>query len=104
MNHRLPHNWPEPEPTIRVVMLRTDVGYPQPGSRVTYEAGQEYDLPESLAACFFSTASADPAEAHQQPSEPIGATLDGQTGAGDSIPANPSRRRPSGPRKPRAEA
>ena len=59
---------PDMRPTIRVRMVADAWGCPDPRTRVQYLAGQEYDLPEDLAECFFSTHSADPAEAHEQPS------------------------------------
>jgi hypothetical protein len=57
----------EVKPTIKVLMLRDAVGAPDGITRTEYSAGQEYDLPEDLAGCFFSTGHADPAEAHTQP-------------------------------------
>jgi len=86
---------PEPEPTVRVLMLKTEDGYPRPGQRTTYVAGEEYDIPESLAACFFSTCSADPAEAHQQLapvqiSDPVAAGSD----EGDETAPKPVKSRP----------
>jgi hypothetical protein len=53
-----------PKPTIRVIMLKTTLGAPDSISTVEYEAGKQYDVPEDLAECFFSTGAADPAEAH----------------------------------------
>jgi hypothetical protein len=76
---------PEPRPevaTIRVLMQRTTKAIPFPGSfEVTYQAGCEYDLPEWLAEAFFKGGEADPAEAHQQPSQ---AAQDGPGAAGEA--------------------
>jgi hypothetical protein len=59
------HNLNPPKPTIRILMLETKKGAPDGITTVDYEAGKIYDVPEDLAACFFSTHSADPAEAHE---------------------------------------
>lgn len=48
------------EPTIRVVMLKSEHGYPDGHTRQLYQEGVQYDLPESLARCFFQTAHAQP--------------------------------------------
>lgn len=65
--HRFGYPKREPKPTIRVLMLKDAVGAPDGITRTEYQSGVEYDLPEDLAASFFSNASADPAEAHAQP-------------------------------------
>lgn len=62
-----------PKPTIRVLMLKDAMGAPDGVTLKRYEAGKEYDLPEDLAGCFFSTGEADPAEAHMQPNVAEGA-------------------------------
>lgn len=84
------------KPTIRVLMQRDAVGAPDGITRTEYKAGQEYDLPEDLAGCFFSTGEADPAEAHAQhaggPAEPA------EPPAGvPSTPPEKRRRRPIQP-------
>lgn len=55
----------EPKPTIRVIMLQTKLGAPDGITTVEYEAGKQYDIPEDLAETFFSTHSADPADAYE---------------------------------------
>lgn len=73
------------EPTIRVIMLRTAMGAPDSTTVVEYQAGRQYDLPQSLADCFFSTGDADPAEAHEAP-------------AAVTVPAKPAARTPAKPK------
>lgn len=58
-----------PIPTVRIVMLKTTKGAPDGITTVEYVEGQEYDVPEDLAGAFFSTHSADPAEAHEAVAE-----------------------------------
>lgn len=53
-------------PTVKVRMNATAQGAPDSTTVRTYEAGREYEVPEDLAECFFSTGAADPAEAHTE--------------------------------------
>lgn len=99
-------NYPkrEPKPTIRVLMLKDAVGAPDGITRTEYQAGQEYDLPEDLAGCFFSTHSADPAEAHQQPETPQIATQDGRSEPEEPAPLPKEPNKRHGARQGRGKA
>ncbi len=79
--------------TIKVRMNRTAKGAPDSTTERTYLEGKEYDIPEDLAECFFSTGDADPAEAHSDgaPDIPAGSQPDAQVeppSAAGSAPAD----------------
>lgn len=83
--------------TIKVRMNRTAMGAPDSVTVKEYKAGQEYDVPEDLAECFFSDGAADPAEAHEpapSPGHGSGAQIDAATGEGSGpAPTAPTRKR-----------
>lgn len=92
---------PDERAIIRVVMLKDEWGCPDPRTRQLYVAGQQYDLPEDLAGCFFSTASADPAEAHAQPAEAPNSPVEGSPEtAAPTLPPETDNTRPE-PRRAR---
>lgn len=72
---------------IKVRMNRTAKGAPDSITVKEYLEGEEYDVPEDLAECFFSDGSADPAEAHADGGKTEPAGGENSAGVEDSQPA-----------------
>lgn len=85
--------------TVKVTMLKDAKGAPDSVTTREYKAGETYDVPEDLAACFFDAGLADPAEAHEP--APTGDAGDPQGGAPAPVATDPV---PAGTRQRKRKA